>query len=74
MTWRYSRFHACGVAGVGRSGEGMKMGNILSAMSGLENPPLETKMYYVHESHLIKIYFLYELIIVQCLRRFIILV
>lgn len=34
--------------------DGMKRGNILPAISSLVNTPLEIKMCYGHESHLIK--------------------
>ena len=48
------------------------MGSILPATSGLVNTPLEIKMYYGHEPHLIEIYVLQKLAILQYLRNFII--
>lgn len=48
----------------------MKMGNVLLAMSCLANIPLEMKMCYVCESHLRRLYFLDELVIIQYLKKF----
>jgi len=49
------------------------MGSILPATAGLVNTPLEIKMYYGHETHLIEIYILRKLAILQYLRNFLIL-
>lgn len=49
------------------------MGSILPATAGLVNTPLEIKMYYGHETHLIEIYVLRKLAILQYLRNFLIL-
>ena len=48
------------------------MGSILPATSDLVNTPLEIRMYYGHESHLIEIQVLRKLAILQYLRNFII--